>query len=147
METAPSSRKPEIPTRLPPCPWCGAIAYSYGTSLLGFYLESASPAAALLTGNPGTAVAKVVSSGGAGMGLFSIPFAFANAMRDLGGHPVLRCGHCARYVCMCSECGIFAVLQDRPKVAELVECPACKAARQPCERSDEFDRLLGIQKR
>ena len=126
---------------LEPCPRCGKLEYTYGFSFMEFLGETLRSVPEAVS--PG-AIARVLTSVDAGLGIFSVPKSFYQAVfLELDGHPLLRCKHCNAAVVACIKCGFFMLLERKPGTAELVECPTCKARFQLTERDDTFDKLLG----
>lgn len=125
--------------RLKPCPYCGKTHYVYGFSMISFFGET-------LTAIPTSLnllVARIITSGGHGMGIFSLPKSFYQGFfLDLDGDPLLRCTHCNSLVIACHKCDEFMLLERQPKTAELVECISCKARFQPTESDVIYDKLI-----
>lgn len=127
---------------LKPCPYCNNTNYEYGWSFAEYIVETAATYAKFKFGNV-AAIGKIVSSGGSGLGVFSIPKLFyQGVVLGLDGNPLLRCKHCNHPVVCCHKCENFMVLERNPGVAELTECPFCQAQFQVSETNDEFDQLL-----
>jgi len=133
-----------------PCPKCGFDYYEYGFSSISLLSETAVTAIGLLTGGSSavvatTAVAKIISTKGAGLGLLSGLVKFYQVLiENIKENPLLRCVHCGSYIVVCVNCGKYLVLPNMPKTAELIMCPNCYTKFGWCEMSPEFDEILGI---
>ncbi len=57
--------------------------------------------------------------------------------------PGLLCKHCRSFVIVCPKCWSFSMAEKRPATGQLVQCSECYFSFMVCERSDEFDKLLG----
>lgn len=132
--------------KLKPCPYCRKTKYVYDANLIQFLGETLKTVFTSATNPAGgnlAIAARVISSGGSGMGVFSLPKLFYQGIfQDLDGHPLLRCTHCNSSVVACYKCGEFMLLERKPKTAELIECVACDCRFQTCERDETFDKLL-----
>lgn len=127
-------------SKLKPCRNCNKTDYEYGSSLVRFGAENLVAYAEIKLGG---AVGKFVGTGGAGMGILSLPKLFYQGVfLGLDGNPLLRCRHCNNFVVCCHKCDSYMTLERHPGTAELIECPFCKAKFQTCERDDKFDELL-----
>jgi DNA-directed RNA polymerase subunit RPC12/RpoP len=133
-----------------PCPKCGFDCYEYGFSSIRLWSETAVVATGLFTGGSsvvvaGSALAKIISNKGAGLGpLSGLVKIYQCLIEGIKENPLLRCVHCESYIIVCVNCGRHLVLPNMPMTAEIIMCPNCYTKFGWCERSTEFDELLGI---
>ncbi len=125
------------------CPLCGKTAYKYAHTWSQLAQETSRVLPTLIAmGVSPASIGTIVATAGSGLGFFSAPKDFFQVVfQGVKTTPLLVCTNCLRNVVMCPKCFDFLLLEKTPGVAELIDCPKCKARFGHSECSIDFDAL------